>query len=390
METVRIGVVGLGNIGRHHCTYLSKAEIPNAELTAVCDIQSKPLEWAKENLPETVRLYDTDEAFFTSKEMDGVIISVPHYFHPPLAIEAFKNGLNVLIEKPAGVYTRQVREMNEAAEKSGKVFSIMFDWRTRPLYQKLKELMKEDKLGELKQNIFVTTAWYRSQSYYDSGGWRATWAGEGGGILLNQAPHHLDLWQWMCGLPKRVRAVCNVAKYHDIEVEDDVTVYVDYEGGATGILIASTGLTPGTLRWEITGNKGKVVVDNQKITLWQLKIPERQFNREYRGGFGEPESTECEVPYEGEPKMHQGITSNWVEAILHGTDNVPLLTPGVEGIRSLEISNAAYLSSWTDDWVEIPVDENLYYKRLKQRIKGSKFKKKAVEAKTLDVDLSIR
>jgi predicted dehydrogenase len=390
METVRLGVMGIGNIGRKHCTYLSKGEITNAKITAVCDLKAQPLEWARENLPESVKLYDNDEAFFASGEIDGVIISVPHYSHPPLVMEAFKNGLHALSEKPAGVYTKQVREMNEAAKKSGKVFGIMFDWRTWPLYQKLRELVQSDELGELKQNIFITTDWYRSQSYYDSGGWRATWGGEGGGILMNQAPHHLDLWQWICGVPKRIRAVCNVAKYHDIEVEDDVTAYADYEGGATGTLIASTGLTPGTLRWEITGNKAKVVVENEKISLWRLEVPERDFNRDFRGGFGEPNNSSEEVSYDQEaPKKHQGITTNWVEAILQGTDKSSLLAPGVEGIRGLEIANAAYLSSWTDGWVEIPVDEDLYYEKLQEKIKTSTFEKKGVDERTLDVEPSI-
>jgi predicted dehydrogenase len=388
METVRIGVMGIGNIGRQHCRYLAKGEVPNAKITAVCDLNEKPLEWARENLPETVKQYDNDEAFFASGEIDGVIISVPHYSHPPLVMEALKHGLHALSEKPAGVYTKQVREMNEAAKKSNRIFGIMFDWRTWPLYQKLKDLVESGELGDLKQNIFITTAWYRSQSYYDSGGWRATWAGEGGGILMNQAPHHIDLWQWICGLPEKIRAVCNVAKYHDIEVEDDVTVYADYGGGATGAFIASTGLTPGTLRWEITGNKAKVVVENEKITLYRLEVPERDFNRDFRGGFGEPGFTAEEVSYDQTPpRKHPGITTDWVEAILG--KKPALLAPGVEGIRGVEIANAAYLSSWTDGWVDIPVDEDLYYEKLQQKIKSSTFEKKGVEERTLDTSPSI-
>jgi predicted dehydrogenase len=386
MDKVRVGVIGIGSMGSKHCTYLAKGEVPNAELTAVCDTRFELLEWAKENLPETVRLYNNDKAFFDSKEIDGVIISVPHYFHPPLVIEALETGLHVLCEKPAGVYTKQVREMNEIAEGSDKVFSIMFDWRTWPLYQKVKELLENDELGELKQNIFITTEWYRPQSYYDSGDWRATWAGEGGGILMNQAPHHLDLWQWICGLPQRVRSICNVAKYHDIEVEDDVMVYADYPSGATGTLIASTGLTPGTTRWEITGNKGKVVVENGRIAFWRLTIPERQFNREYKGYKAEPENMISEVSYSEEtPRKHQGITSNWIEAIVHGTDRVSLLAPGVEGIRSLEIANATYLSSWEDRWVEIPVDEDIYHERLQEKIRESQSQKNHIEERASEV-----
>ena len=219
MDKVRIGIIGIGNMGSAHAKYISAGEIPNAELTAVCDTNPKRLEWAKKNLGEGVLLFEKAEALFESGSVDGVIIATPHYYHPPLAIEAFKSGLHVLIEKPAGVYTKQVREMNEAAEKSGKVFGIMYNQRTSPLYQKLRDLVKSGEVGEIKRINWIITDWYRSQSYYDSGGWRATWAGEGGGGLINQCPHNLDLWQWICGMPVRIRAFCSYGKYHDIEAD---------------------------------------------------------------------------------------------------------------------------------------------------------------------------
>ena len=268
----------------------------NAELTAVCDTNPKRLEWAKKNLGEGVLLFEKAEALFESGSVDGVIIATPHYYHPPLAIEAFKSGLHVLIEKPAGVYTKQVREMNEAAEKSGKVFGIMYNQRTSPLYQKLRDLVKSGEVGEIKRINWIITDWYRSQSYYDSGGWRATWAGEGGGVLINQCPHNLDLWQWICGMPVRIRAFCSYGKYHDIEVEDDVTAYMEYENGATGVFVTTTGDAPGTNRLEITGDRGKVVVEDGKLTFWRLRVSERQFNREYKGGSGSPECWKCEIP----------------------------------------------------------------------------------------------
>ncbi|MBM7581181.1 putative dehydrogenase [Caldicoprobacter guelmensis] len=383
MDKVRIGVVGIGNMGSAHAKYLAAGDIPNAELTAVCDVNPKRLEWAKENLGPNVKLFDNAEAMFESGTVDGVIIATPHYYHPPLAISAFKRGLHVLIEKPAGVYTKQVREMNEVAEKSGKVFGIMYNQRTNPVYQKLRDLIKSGELGEIKRIIWIITNWYRSQSYYDSGGWRATWAGEGGGVLINQCPHNLDLWQWICGMPKRVRAFCYYGKYHDIEVEDDVTAYMEYENGATGLFITTTGEAPGTNRWEISGDRGKIVVEDGKLTFWRLRVSERQFNKEYKGGFGSPECWKCEVPVHGVETAHRGITANWVNAILKGT---PLLAPGVEGINGLTISNAIHLSSWLDDWVEIPFDEDLFYQKLKERIESSRLKSDKKEDRVLDVE----
>ena len=381
MEKVRIGIIGMGNMGSGHGGYLAKGQVKMAELTAVCDTNPEKLKQVKERLGQDVKVFENPEALMASKEVDAVIISTPHYDHPALAIEGFRNGLHVLIEKPAGVYTKQVREMNEAALKSDRVFGIMYNQRTNPLYQKLKDLIESGELGDIKRTVWIITNWYRSQSYYNSGGWRATWAGEGGGVLLNQDPHQLDLWQWTCGMPKRVRAFCSEGKYHDIEVEDDVTAYVEYENGATGVFITSTGETPGTNRFEVSGNRGKIVIEDEKLTFWRLRQSERDFNRQYTGGFGEPEHWKCEVPIHGESSGHRGITEDFVNSILKGTK---LLAPGIEGINGLQISNAMHLSAWTDNWADIPVNEDLFYELLQEKIKNSSYKKSVSET-ILDV-----
>ncbi|MDP4090154.1 MAG: Gfo/Idh/MocA family oxidoreductase [Bacillota bacterium] len=381
MEKVRIGIIGIGNMGTNHAKNLMEGKVPNAELTAVCDIRPERLEWARESFGGKVMLFDNVDAFFDSKAFDAVMIATPHYDHPGLAIKSLGFGYHTLVEKPAGVYTKAVREMNEAASKSDKVFAIMFNQRTNPLYRKLKELIESGELGELKRSVWIITNWYRPQSYYDAGGWRATWSGEGGGVLLNQDPHQLDLWQWICGMPKRVRAFMSFGKYHDIEVEDDVTAYVEYENGATGLFVTSTGEAPGTNRLEVTGDRGKVVIEDDTLTFWRLRVSERDFNRDFKGGFGSPECWKCEIPIQGENSQHIGIMKNWVDAILRGTG---LTAPAEEGIRGLTISNAMHLSAWTDSWVEIPFDEDLFYEKLKERIDNSTFKKNVKDV-TLDV-----
>lgn len=381
MVQVRIGIIGIGNMGTNHAKNLYSGNVNNGKLTAICDINQERLVWAEKNMPGVKLFKDADE-LINSGEIDAVLIAVPHYEHPPLAIRAFHKGLHVLTEKPAGVYTAQVKEMNQVAEKSGKVFGIMYNQRTNPLYQKLRDLIISGELGEIKRTNWIITSWYRSQSYFDSGGWRATWAGEGGGVLLNQDPHQLDLWQWICGMPKRVRAFMAFGKYHDIEVEDDVTAYVEYENGATGLFVTSTGETPGTNRFEISGDRGKFVVEDGKLTFWRNRVGERQFNSEWKGGFGQPECWKCDIPIIGTETAHVGIMNNWVDAILHGKE---LLAPGVEGIRGLSISNAMHLSAWLDDWVEIPFDDNLYYEKLKERIEKSTYRKSS-EGKLLNVE----
>jgi len=372
VEKVRIGIIGIGSMGTSHAIQIAEGKVPNGELTAVFDINEARLEWAAQTFGDKVKRFNNVEEFFQSKAFDAVLIATTHYEHPGLAIQSLNHGYHTLIEKPAGVYTKAVREMNEVAEKSDKVFAIMYNQRTNPVYQKLKDLIDSGELGEIKRSVWIITNWYRSQSYYDAGGWRATWAGEGGGVLLNQDPHQLDLWQWICGMPTRVRAFMAFGKYHNIEVEDDVTAYVEYANGATGLFVTSTGEAPGTNRFEISGDRGKIVVEDDKLTFWRLRVSEREFNREYKGGFGSPECWKCEIPTPGDNEQHVGIMKNWVNAILNGTK---LIAPGVEGIHGLTISNAMHLSAWTDSWVELPLNDELYYEKLQEKIANSTFKK---------------
>ncbi|MEK5237144.1 Gfo/Idh/MocA family oxidoreductase [Paenibacillus sp. FSL L8-0470] len=383
MKKVRYGIIGVGNMGRAHALDLIH-QVKGAELAAVCDTSPERLEWAAEHLPDTVLRFSTPAQLFASKSIDAILISTPHYDHPPLAIEALKHGYHVLIEKPAGVYTKAVQEMNEAAVQSDRKFGIMYNQRTNPLYQKLRELIQSGELGEIRRTNWIITDWYRSQSYYNSGGWRATWAGEGGGVLLNQDPHQLDLWQWTTGMmPKRVRAFCQFGKYRNIEVEDDVTAYVEYENGATGLFITTTGEAPGTNRFEINGDNGKIVVENGKLTFWRLRIPEPKFNAEFAEGFGRPECWKCEIPVpEGGGEQHKGILRNFTNAILH---DEPLLAPGEEGIHGLTLSNAMYLSAWTDNWVDLPIDSDLFHEKLMERVESSTFRKEAAEQRAFDV-----
>lgn len=342
----------MGNMGSGHLRSIVKGESPRIEVTAVADIDPEKLQRAKEISPSAAAFGSADE-LIESRLIDAVLIAVPHYDHPSIAIKAFQHGLHVMTEKPAGVYTRQVREMNDAAAMTNVRFGIMFNQRTNPIYARAREIVKSGQLGDTKRLVWIITNWYRTQAYYDSGSWRGTWNGEGGGVLLNQAPHNLDLWQWIFGMPKRIRAFCTIGKYHDIGVEDDVTIYGEYENGATAAFITTTGEAPGTNRLEISGTKGKLVLEDGKLKWWRLKEDERITCKESKSGFIQPECDyeEFTAP---EPDGHPLILNNFADCIL---DGATLLAPGEEGINSLSISNAAYLSAWTDSWAVIPVDE---------------------------------
>ena len=209
MEQVKIGIIGVGNMGSDHSKRIVNGDVPELKLVAVADRSQSRRDWAKENLPADVKIFNEGDELIDSGICDAVLIAVPHYQHPTLAICAFEKGLHVMCEKPAGVYTLAVREMNEAAKKSGKVFGMMFNQRTNCVYRKMYELVHSGELGAIKRVNWIITDWYRTQSYYDSDSWRATWDGEGGGVLLNQCPHNLDVIQWICGMPSRVRAFCH-------------------------------------------------------------------------------------------------------------------------------------------------------------------------------------
>ena len=359
MDKVRLGIIGVGNMGYGHMKNICDGLCPRIEVTAVSDPKHDMLERARQLKPSVATFEDTND-LLDSGLIDAALIAVPHYDHPTIAKECFRRRIHVMTEKPAGVYTRQVREMNDAAKESGVIFAIMFNQRSNPIYAKAREIVQNGLLGEPKRLVWIITNWYRSQAYYNSGSWRATWDGEGGGVLLNQAPHNLDLWQWIFGMPKRIRAFCSFGKYHNISVEDDVTIYGEYENGATATFITTTGEAPGTNRLEISGDRGRIVIEQGCLKWTRLKVPEREFCFTCKTGFESPE-TEYEEFTAPEPEGHVFLLNNFADAIL---DGAPLIANGYEGLNSLSISNAAYISSWTDAWADIPVDEAFFEDKL--------------------------
>jgi predicted dehydrogenase len=371
MEKVRVGIIGIGNMGSAHAKNILEGKIPSLELAAIADRNPDRRMWALDNLGSGVTVLSDGEALISGRICDAVIIAVPHYQHPGLAVKAFEAGLHVMCEKPAGVYTKQVNEMNAAATTSGLVFAMMFNQRTNCLYREMHRLVQGGELGAIKRVSWIITDWYRTQSYYDSGDWRATWAGEGGGALLNQCPHQLDLLQWICGMPSVVRAFCHNGKWHDIEVEDDVTAYLEYPSGATGTFITSTADAPGTNRFEVTLEYGKLVCENDALKLWQLDVNEREFCKTAPGGFDKPPLTEKIPETDGQNEQHVGVLKAFGEKILHGT---PLIAEGHEGIYGLTLSNAMHLSSWLDTAVSLPIDEDLFLAELNKRRETSRAK----------------
>ena len=387
--SVKVGIIGIGQQGSVYATALKnnsfygqqlENKIEGLELTAICDISEERREWAKKELGDVAIFADYVE-MMDSGLVDAVFVVVPHYLHPGMSIDAMKRDLHVLCDKPAGVYTKQVKEMNEyAASKPHLTFGMMFNQRMNPLYIKLKEIIDSGAIGEIRRTNWMITTWWRPEGYYQMSDWRATWGGEGGGVLINQAPHHIDLWQWLCGMPTKVLAKASYGSQRNIAVEDDVTAMVEYANGATGVFITCVHDFIGTDRFEILGDNGKIVVEgSNKVTIKLLNEPEQDISKNLSfdqmkalfmgGGIGDMVSEESFEFKDAWGHQHFDVMRNFADAILNGAE---LVAPGAEGIKALSITNAMHLSSWLGEEVSLPVDEDVYFAKLQEKIEEEK------------------
>lgn len=380
MAKLRYGLIGFGAQGGAYADFLTKGMVEQGALGAICDIDPAKKELAKEKYPETP-FYDDYISMLESGDVDAIITCVPHYLHPEMGMEAMKRKIHALLEKPAGVYTKQVREINEFSKKHPDIaFGIMFNQRMNPLYQKLKELIDNGEIGEIRRTNWIITTWWRPQGYYNQSAWRATWGGEGGGVLVNQAPHQLDLWQWICGMPTKVYSKAKFGFRRDIAVEDEVTALVEYENGATGVFVTCTHDVIGTDRFEILGEKGKIVVEgSKKIIITRLKRPELEMSESmdmsdvmkiFMGGdVGDIYDVEELEFKDAWGVQHSKVMENFADHVLNGA---PLVARGEEGIKGVTLANAIHLSTFLDKEVTLPLDEDQYLEELEKKIEEEK------------------
>jgi predicted dehydrogenase len=374
MNIVRLGIIGMGNIGRHHAGYLLEGKVPRCELVAVCSTSPGKLESFRE---KGLKVFDDGLKLIRSGEVDAVIVATPHYQHTTLGMAALENGIHLMCEKPISAHKADAERLIESHRKHpSTVFAGMFQLRTEPRYLEIQKLIRNGDLGEIARMSWIITDWFRTEAYYSSGGWRATWKGEGGGVLLNQCLHNLDVLAWLLGMPARVRGHCQLGRYHNIEVEDNVTSYWEYPNGATGMFVTSTGETPGSNRLEIAGTRGKVVLEHSRLTFWRNESDMIEFSRAAKTGFDKPAVTQTEIPIENAVDPHATLMRNFVEAILDGS---PLLVPGHEGLHSVELANVMHYSSLIGQTVELPMDSACFEEKLQALIAASRFEKKVVE-----------
>ncbi|MCB1123672.1 MAG: Gfo/Idh/MocA family oxidoreductase [Verrucomicrobiae bacterium] len=372
-KEVRLGIIGLGNMGNFYARAILDGKVPGMRLTAVCDMDQDRLAAFSEAEPFT----DPD-TLFKSGVVDAVHIATPHYFHTTLGIAALEAGLHVLVDKPISVHKADCERLIAAHTNKDLVFCGMFNQRTDPHYLKLKSLIDNGELGEIHRIQWTVTDWFRTEAYYGSGAWRATWKGEGGGVLLNQCPHQLDLWQWLFGLPAEIYAQCDLGRFHDIEVEDAVTALLRYDNGTTGVFISTTGESPGVNRLEIAAERGLVILEDGKIQWTRNEVESSRFSRESNQGFAKPSSWSVEIPISGSGDQHMGVFKNFTQAILAGE---PLFCPASDGIHSVELANAILYSGLKHEPIKLPLDSAEYESCLKKLIQESTFEKKVVKTK---------
>jgi predicted dehydrogenase len=381
MAKVRIAVIGIGNIGNLHLRNIPNE--PKVELTAVCDIVPEKANVAAEQ--HGVKAYLNSDKLLADRVCDAVIIGTPHYAHTTIGIAALESGHHVLVEKPISVHKADCERLIAAHAAKDLIFAAMFNQRTDPYYQKIKALVEGGELGQFLRINWIITTWFRTQTYYDSGGWRATWSGEGGGVLLNQCPHNLDLLQWICGMPTKIHGFCTIGKRHSIEVEDEVTAYMEYPGGCTGIFVTTTGEAPGTNRFEIAGDKGKLVYENGVITFTRNVIPAAEFLQTSEQSFARP-GTEVETfTFDNHGRQHAEILENFADAILNGAE---LIAPAEEGIHSVELANTMLYSSLIGQPVDLPLDSAAYETKLQELIATSTFVKESSDQTESDMTKS--
>lgn len=372
---VRVGVVGIGNMGSSHSRLFLEGKVPGATLAGICDVNPKKLE----AFPDTPHFNDSNKMIADGK-LDAVVVATPHYDHTTIGIAALKAGLHVLIEKPISVHKADAQRLIDTKRKKKQVFAAMFNQRTDPRYRWLKQHIDSGDFGRINRMNWIITNWFRSQHYYDTGDWRATWKGEGGGVLLNQCPHQLDLWQWLFGMPESITAFCQRGRFHNIEVEDDVTAYMQYANGANGVFITTTGEAPGTNRLEIAAENGKIIVDGNTITIKRNMVPVSEFCMTTDKSFANPESIDETVTFKNHGEQHLGIFKNFIATI---KGEAELIAPAVEGINSVELANAMILSGQRKKTVELPMSAAVYEKNLKSLIRNSKIKKKAATSEAV-------
>lgn len=380
-KVIRLGIIGLGNIAQQHINNIRNGEVSDFEIKALCSRNETPL--ATELKAKHFSCY---KALIDSQTVDAVLIATPTMSHFEIACYALENDLHVMLEKPIGLSSHEGEQLLRYV-KSDTKFALMLNQRTDPTYAKIKAIVDSGVLGNIQRTHWTMTNWFRPEVYFQVSDWRATWKGEGGGLLVNQCIHNLDIFQWICGMPTEITAFCEFGKYHNIEVEDEVTAFLRYDNNATGVFIGSTGEAPGVNRFDIIGDQGSLHFDSGKLIQKLNDQNVAAYCHSTDDMFGMPQVNESEITIEQSVNQHAIIMNNFAAAI---NQNTPLIAPAEEGLASLDIANAILLSSWTEQKTSLPLDRQTYQQQLEDKIVDSQLRVKSNVQAKVDMSKSYR
>ncbi len=378
---VRLGVIGFGNIARQHINHLLSGAVDDCRLAAVCSPRVKEASAELE-----VPCFASVEELISTQCCDAVLVATPTHTHLSLGLQCLQAGLHVLMEKPLGLSIGEAEQLLDQ-QQAGQVFALMLNQRTDPAYELMRDCIQSGQLGDITRTQWTMTNWFRPEVYFQVSDWRATWRGEGGGLLVNQCIHNLDIYQWLCGMPASLNAFCQFGRYHDIEVEDEATAYFTYANGASGVFIGSTGEAPGVNRLDIIGDSGSLCFDGQSITLTHNEPATSEYNRSTRDMFGMPACDTRDITPDRDVNQHARVISNFASAILY---DEPLIAPATEGLNSLALANAMLLSTWEGGAIELPLDSSRYQQALDARIASSILRDKSDIEANVDMSASYR
>jgi len=350
---VRLAIVGAGaGVFNMHAPALRALEV-EVEVVGLSDVVAEPAQGRAADFG--CPFFADYHQMLASTLPEAVVVIAPHPFHAPLAIEALRAGAHVLVEKPIALQVAEADAMIAVAADVGRLLAVNLQQRTRGVIRTARALIQDGRLGAI-QRVEMVATWTRTAAYYRRAGWRGTWRGEGGGVLMNQAPHTLDVLCHLLGLPARVVA-WNRTLYHDIETEDTSLSMLEWANGAQGTLLVSTAQAGEPERLEIVGTRGALRLQNGALAVSSAEADLLEFMRDDPDPFARLPYTPVEVDIESGGGTHQTIYENFVAAI---RDGVPLVADGAQGRMSLEVANAIILSSHTGRAVELPVDRAAY------------------------------
>lgn len=368
---IRIGIAGIGFIAEEYIKLITGGAVQGADITALSSRNAAHMAEIKEkyNLKNAVLFTDYEDMLRCGR-IDMVMICTPHFQHPKMAISAIERNIHTLIEKPVGVFPEELDALEHCIRNHAHVQSgVLYCRRTNPIYASIKQLLEEGALGTIKRITWIITDMYRPQIYFDSVSWRGTYSAEGGGMLMNQVSHHIDLLVWLCGLPEDMQAHCYTAQERNIEVENEVSITMEYSGKAIGQFIASTRECPGSNRLEISGSKGQIILENErKLIARTLQTDEKEFAVATQESYGKIPYEEWEQILEAPDNriLQAAIVNNFLRA-LEGKAQV--LCPVMEAIQAQQFIQGAYLSSWQEKKLKLPVDTDAYTAELRKRMK---------------------